>query len=111
MGTIVNVSSIGNVFLVLDEYGNKHNIQVLKYTDLLISTIGEFSDEYYSSYSEYMSLASDMMSGFIKSEYDVCWHRTSINDFEMVDVIGKCVDQGACMAIVEFIDQEPLALN
>ena len=99
---ITNIGTLGTVYNIVSEDGELLKaIKIIRHDEILKSAVGEYSDDNYATFDDYISAAHCRLSGFIKNPLDVYWYRTTEDDFELMNIIDTCVEQNYEYAIVD----------
>jgi len=103
----VDVQSLGTDYNIINEKSELvKTIKIVKQEEILTSALGEYNEEFYSSFSDYMEQSIQQLHNFVKSPYKVYWHTCTENDFDLLEIVDICVENRYDFVILETYEQE-----
>lgn len=107
----VDLNTIGTDYNIIDKKGQLIKmIKLVQYEDILAHALGEYSEEFYDSYEEYISLSKAKFSGYPEDPFDVLWYTTTEKDYSIMDIADKAISRNASFVIVEYLEEEDLTV-
>lgn len=103
----VDVQSLGTDYNIIDENSNLvKTIKIIKQEEILVSALGEYNDEFYSSFTDYAEQSIKKLHNFVKNPYKVYWHTCTEAEFDLLEVVDICVENRYDFVILEIFEDE-----
>ena len=107
MDNKIDVQSLGTDYNIINENSELVKaIKIIKQEDILTSAIGEYSEDYYSNFSDYLEGSIEKFHNFAESPFSVYWHTCSEEDFDLIEIVDICVENKYDFVILELLEPE-----
>lgn len=104
-----NLNSLGTEYNIVDPDGELiRKIKIIQQQDILSCAVGEYSKSMYQEPNEYVRQSVKRLTGFAKSPLDVYWHKTTPEEYELMEVVEICIQQKYNYAIIEIVNPTEL---
>lgn len=107
---MIDLNDLGTEYNVIDEEGSLVRVlKIINHKDILASALGEYNEEFYKNdYTDYIMSSINRLSGFPKDPYSIYWHTCLEDEFELLVIIDKCLEEGYEYVILELLDDDDL---
>lgn len=98
----MELKTLGSKLAVLDENGAfVKSVMIYGLKEVLESTVGFYDENRHGSLEKYLAEFKKMITGTISDPYSIYWHTWRGKNFNMDEVVRKCVQSGCEHIVVE----------
>ena len=107
MDNTIDVQTLGTDYNIINEHSELvKSIKIIKQEDILTSALGEYSEEYYGSFTDYLDSSIEKLRNFAHSPFSVYWHTCSEEDFDLIEIVDICVECKYDFVILEILEPD-----
>lgn len=106
MYKITDIESLGTEYTVTDQAGKLlKKIRIIPESDILEAALGEYTEEDFGNFSNYLEKSVAVLSGFDKiMPYSTLWHSTFDEEVILSEVIEFALKNGYDRIVLEHLE-------
>lgn len=94
-----------NYSVVRDDGSVVKVIKILFHEELMDAIVGKYDPSRFNSIGHYLDEGQDILTNFISDPLKVYWHVCREEDFELMDVIDRCIADEYTVGIIDIIEE------